>query len=271
MPVRKDPSGRRSVQVETVVPGSPEEVWAAIATGPGVSSWFVPTEMEEAGGTPVAVKSNFGPGMESRAAITAWDPPRMFAAESPGWTPEMPPVATQWFVEAKAGGTCLVRVVHSLFAATDDWDNQLEGTEHGWPGFFRTLRIYLTHFRGLRSALLQNMAVAAGTEAEAWETLTGALDLKGAAVGQTWKAPAGVPPLGGVVEHATVGPNDILIRLDTPGPGVCALGTYNCGQVMVGVNLYLYGDQAAANAARESDPWKAWVQNRFPAPAAKGD
>jgi hypothetical protein len=37
------PSGRRWVQVEVEVPGTPEEVWQAIATGPGISSWFVPT------------------------------------------------------------------------------------------------------------------------------------------------------------------------------------------------------------------------------------
>ncbi len=34
--------------------------------------------------------------------------------------------------------------VYRLFANRDDWDNQLEGTESGWPGFFRILRIYLT-------------------------------------------------------------------------------------------------------------------------------
>jgi uncharacterized protein YndB with AHSA1/START domain len=266
MSVKNDPDGRRSVQVDVEVPGTPEEVWQAIATGPGVSSWFVPTEMEEAGGKPVAVKSLFGPGMESRAEITAWDPPRMFAAESPGWTPEMPSMATQWSVEAKAGGTCVVRVAHSLVAATDDWDSQLEGTEHGWPGFFRTLRLYLEHFRGARSAMVQNMAVGAGTEAEAWETLTQALGLTGVAVGQRWSAPAGVPALGGVVEHATAGPNDILIRLDTPCPGAAALGSYNCGQVMVGVNLYLYGDEAAAHAARETPLWQAWLLARFPTP-----
>ena len=43
MSVKKDASGRRSVQVEVEVPGTPEEVWQAIATGPGVSSWFVPS------------------------------------------------------------------------------------------------------------------------------------------------------------------------------------------------------------------------------------
>ena len=66
MSVKKEPSGRRSVQVEVEVPGTPEEVWQAIATGPGISSWMVPTEFEERDGKPVAVKMNFGPGMEIR-------------------------------------------------------------------------------------------------------------------------------------------------------------------------------------------------------------
>jgi len=92
-------------------------------------------------------------------------------------------MATEWTVEAKAGGTCIVRVVHSLFAETDDWDNQLEGTEHGWPGFFRTLRIYLTHFRGQRSASCRRWPPPRDGS-EAWETLTAALGLKGLSVGQ---------------------------------------------------------------------------------------
>jgi uncharacterized protein YndB with AHSA1/START domain len=271
MSVKKEPSGRRSVQVEVEVPGTPEEVWQAIATGPGISSWFVPTEFEERDGKPVAVKMNFGPGMENRATVTTWDPPRMFAAESPGWTPEMPSMATEWSVEARAGGVCLVRVVNSLFASRDDWDNQLEGTESGWPGFFRTLRLYLTHFRGQRSAIMQKMAPVAGTEAEAWEALTAALGVKGVSVGQRWTAPAGVPALGGVVEYSTQTPYDVLLRLDKPGPGVAALGAFNCGgPIMVALNFYLYGDQAAGTVAHETPIWEAWFQKRFPMPTESG-
>src|SRR5262249_36977307 len=125
MSLKKDPSGRRSVQVEVEVPGTPEEVWQAIATGPGVSSWFVPTEIEERDGRPVAVKAHFGPGMDSHATVTAWEPPHRFAAESGDLGPNAPPIGTEWIVEARSGGTCVVRVVHSLFASTDDWDNQL--------------------------------------------------------------------------------------------------------------------------------------------------
>ena len=131
MSVKKEASGRRSIQVEVEVPGTPEEVWQAIATGPGISSWFAPTEFEERDGKPVAVTLNFGPGMESRSVVTAWDPPRMFASEGDGWFPGSPPIATEWSVEARAGGVCVVRVVQSLFASTDDWDDQLIGTESG--------------------------------------------------------------------------------------------------------------------------------------------
>ena len=35
MPVKKDASGRRWIAVEAEVPGTPEQVWNAIATGPG--------------------------------------------------------------------------------------------------------------------------------------------------------------------------------------------------------------------------------------------
>jgi hypothetical protein len=160
-------------------------------------------------------------------------------------------------------------VTHSLVTSRDNWDSQLEGTESGRPGFFRTLRLYLTHFRGHRSAIIQIMAAATGNETEAWETLIAAIGLSGASVGQRWTTAEGVPRLSGVIEHLTQNPNDALIRLDKPGPGVAALGTYNCGQTMVCVNLYLYGDQAATNVDRESPLWDEWIQQRFPMPAAE--
>lgn len=260
MSVKKDSSGRRSIQVEAEVPGTPEEVWRAIATGPGVSAWFVPCEVVEEGGKPVAMKLNFGPGMESLAKLTKWDPPRMLAAESHGLGPTAPPMATEWHVEARTGGTCVVRVVHSLFASTDDWDNQLEGMEHGWPGFFRILKVYLTHFKGQPCSLIQIMAPVAGTEAEAWQKLTAALNLQGAKVGQRWRSPDATPQLGGVVEQT--GPHNALLRLDAPTSGTAALSALNCGgPIMVLLSFYLYGDQAKAVAGREEAVWQGWAKD----------
>jgi uncharacterized protein YndB with AHSA1/START domain len=268
MSVKIEPSGRRSIQVEVEVPGTPEQVWQAIATGPGISSWFVPAAFEERDGKPVAVTLNFGPGMDARSTVTAWDPPRTFAAEAPGWLPGSPAIADEWTVEARAGGTCIVRIVHSLFASTDDWDSQLTGTESGWPAFFRILRLYLTHFRGQRSAPMQWIAPAPGTVAEAWDALTGSLGLKGVRAGQRWTAPADVPPLGGVVEHVADRPFNILLRLDEPGPGAVAVGAVNHGGTMITLGFYLYGDQAEATVAREKERWDAWIHQRFPMPSA---
>ena len=87
-------------------------------------------------------------------------------------------------------------------------------------------------------------------------------------VGQRWAVPAGVPALSGVVEYVTQSPYDALLRLDKPGPGVAALGTFNFGgPSMVAFNFYLYGDQAAGTVARETPLWQAWIQERFPMPA----
>jgi uncharacterized protein YndB with AHSA1/START domain len=267
MPVQKEPSGRRSVQAEVEVPGTPEQVWQAIATGPGISSWFVPTEVDAGvGGTAV---SHFGPGssMDSVAAITAWEPPRRFVAsteEGPG------PVATEWTVEARDGGTCIVRVVHSWFASTDEWDEQFEGHTYGWQGFFRILRLYLTHFGGQPCSAFQLMGVAPEPTAEAWGTLTGALGLNGAVVGQRVGASADAPPLAGSVED--VGPTEypgLLLRLDTPGPGIAHLFALPMGgQVYLPVRLFLYGDTAAVAAAQAEPAWQAWMNERFPPPAA---
>jgi uncharacterized protein YndB with AHSA1/START domain len=265
MSVKKEASGRRSVQIEFEVPGTPEEVWQAIATGPGISSWLVPTEFEMRDGKPVAVKVTMAPGMEATSAVTDWKPPQKWASQSDGWMPGMPPIAHEWSVEARGGGKCIVRIVSSLFASTDDWDNQLESTGHGWPAFLRILRIYLTHFRDQRSTSMKWMAPAAGTEAEAWEALTAAVGLKGVSVGQRWASPGGVPAFSGVVEYLSQSPYDALLRVDQPAPGVAALGTINYGgPTMVALNFYLYGDQAAGTVAHETPLWEAWFQKHFP-------
>src|SRR5262249_3956839 len=209
--------------------------------------------------------------MESRSVVTAWDPPRMFAREADGWAPGSPPIATEFSVEARAGGVCVVRVVNSLFASTDDWDKQLEGAESGWPGAFRILRIYLTPFRGQRSAMMQVMAPVAGTKEEAWATLTAALGLNGVGAGQRWAAPAGVPALGGVVEDVSQSPCGALLRLDKPGPGTAALYIMTIPRsVIATVSFYLYGAQAAGTRSPGTPLWQARVPKpRAEAPGAE--
>ena len=271
MSVKKEANGRRSVQSEVQVRGTPEEVWQAIATGPGISAWFVPAVFEERDGKPVALTLSFGPGMDSTSVVTEWDAAKKkWSTKADGWVPGSPPMAHEWSVEARDGGICIVRIVHSLFASTDEWDSQLEGTESGWPAFFRTLQLYLTHFRGQSSTSMRLMVPAAGTEAEAWNTLTLAFGVKGANVGERATAPVGVPSFSGTVEHLSETPYDALLRIDKPGPGVAALGVFSFpgGSTMVAMNFYLYGEHSADVVAKETPRWEAWFQERFPMPAS---
>jgi uncharacterized protein YndB with AHSA1/START domain len=269
MSVKKEASGRRSIQVEVEVPGTPEEVWQAIATGPGISSWFVPTEFEERDGKPVAVKLNFGPGMETRSAVTAWDPPRMFAAEAKGWAPGSPTIADEWTVESRGGGICVVRVVHSLFASTDDWDNQLDGLEQGWPTYFRILRMYLADFKGMPCSAMQIVSFSSEPESKTWEKAGGALGLLKVTEGQEWSSPDGLPGMTGVVESLGRGmqKNSVLLRLKTPAPGAAYVGAFSCGgMVMVYMSAYHYGDKAKAAVERDESTWQTWMGERFPMP-----
>jgi hypothetical protein len=173
-------------------------------------------------------------------------------------------VATEWIVEARAGGTCTVRVVHSLFASSDDWDGQLEGFESGWPWFFQILRLYLTHFRGQPSAAFRLIGTAPEPAAAAWEKLAGLLGLAGATVGRRMSAAAGLPPVAGIVEQLSER-EAIMLRLDVPTSGILSAFAHAMGgQVVLAADFYLYGAEAAAVVGRDEPRWQAWMKEHFP-------
>lgn len=269
MPIKKDESGRRYVEVEVEVPGTPEQVWEAIASGPGISSWFVPTTVEkDAGGKPVRILMSFGPGMDSVAKVTSWNPPRELTAESEWLGPGAPPIATEWIVEARGGGTCVVRVVHSLFASTDEWDNQLQGSEDGWPAFFRLLRIYLAHFAGQPCSAFQLTGWGPEPKDAAWAALMGSLGLSGKAVGEEATAGSAAPPVAGTVERTgeALWPEELILRLHQPTPGIAHFFAMPMGgQILLSVRIYLYGPRSDAAAKRDEPVWQAWMSKHFPA------
>jgi hypothetical protein len=201
--------------------------------------------------------------MESQATITEWDPPRRFVAETTDEGPDT--AATEWTVEARTGGACVVRVVHSWFASSDEWDDQFEGHTFGWLSFFRILRLYLAHFRGQPCSAFQVMGVAPEPLADAWEAFSRPLGLAGAVAGQRVSAPDGAPPLGGVVEQS--GPPEgieLLLRLDAPAPGVAHLFPMAMdGRVYLSVRYFLYGEPAAPAAERAEQHWLTWMNEHF--------
>ncbi|MEZ5090893.1 MAG: hypothetical protein R2719_15015 [Micropruina sp.] len=75
----------RAIELEVTVAGTPEQVWEAIATGPGITAWFVPTTVEgEPGGV---ITQDFGPGMLVEGRVQAGTAARFSYGEQAEPTP----------------------------------------------------------------------------------------------------------------------------------------------------------------------------------------
>ncbi len=262
MPVKKDGTGKRWVEMEFVTPGSPEQVWAAMATGPGNVAWFAQAKIEERVGG--KIQFSFGADIISSGLVTFWEPPHQFGYVEIGWMEGAPPVATEITITSRAGGKCVVRMVHSLFASTDDWDDQLESFEGGWPAFFTVLKLYLANYAGETGASFQVMKSLPGADAAAvWKRLTEQLGLHGADVGERLTLPARPEALSGVViaVHQEGKVRVVTLHLDAPTPGVAIVGTYDGGDaVRASTSLFAYGDDAPVKAAEREKIWRAWLE-----------
>jgi uncharacterized protein YndB with AHSA1/START domain len=127
------------------VPASPDEVWAAIATGPGIDSWFMGRNEVKAGagGTVRTVFGEYTPELE----ITGWDPDRRLAYGT-GLGPDGRFIAYEFLIEGRAGASTVLRTVTSGFLPGEDWADEFEAMTLGGELYFGTLAEYLTYFAG---------------------------------------------------------------------------------------------------------------------------
>ena len=102
MPIKKDGTGKRSVEMEVLVPGTPEQVWQAMATGAGNTAWFTRTTVEERSGG--EIRFDFGANGSSVGEVTAWEPPHRFGYVEHEWNETAPPVATEVTITGRSGG-----------------------------------------------------------------------------------------------------------------------------------------------------------------------
>jgi len=256
-------SSDRTIQHEIVVPGTPEQVWNAIATGQGITAWFVPTKVEERVGG--AFELDFGPGMgTSTGEVTVWEPTARFVHLGTGGSGNQ--LAYEWQVEARGGGTCLVRLVTSGFLSDADWQAEYDSTSEGWKVFLNNLLLYLTHFPGQRCTSMMVQRLTDDTPADAWRALTTSLGLPEApSVGQEVSVSHG-PPLAGRVERFAAGLMTLLV--EAPVPGVVVIGTESFGgKAFPMLYMYLFDAAAQEAVARDEPIWQEWMERTFTAPA----
>lgn len=241
------------------VPGTPQQVWQAIATAKGMSAWFLPTEMEEREGG--SLHFTMGPEMGSDGHVTRWDPPRRIVYEEDwaalmGKDPDvLSPLTSEFLVEAQSGGTCVVRVTSSGFGTGADWESEFwEDMGVNWMPFFDNLRLYLTHFPGQETTQLEASASYPVDAQALWSALHDALGLGGEG------AKVEIRGATGTVER--VGERQVLIRLTAPVPGMLSVFAYgeSAGTATAGVRAYLFSADAADYVRREEPAWHAWLQ-----------
>lgn len=251
---------QRSIRTEIEVTGTPEEVWAAIATGPGISSWYVPHTVEERAGG--AMLASFGPGMEAPGRVAAWDPPNRVVFDAGDGVDGL---AFEWLVEARDGGTCVVRLVNSGFGPGADWDGQYDAMRDGWQLFLGNLRLHLEHFRGRTATALLPMAMWEVPRAQAWRELCRRLGVDTQLrVGDRVDIDV-ADGLGMAGTVAAVGDHSISLVLTGPADGTAFIAAEGTGdQTSVSIWSYLYGDEQRTLAARDVPRWSAWLDANAP-------
>jgi uncharacterized protein YndB with AHSA1/START domain len=241
------------------LPGTPEEVWHAIATTDGISSWFMPTDLEEReGGT---LRFHMGED-SSPGTVTGWDPPRRFAYVEPDWATlagqdpdSVTPLATEFLIQAQSGGTCSVRVVSSAFGTGADWEREFfDDMEQGWTPFFEHLRLYLTHFAGRRAVTFQAAADLPGEATEVLSAMRRALGVE--REGQL------VPVQGRPAVVERIGTQNLLLRFTDGVAGYLALFAYRTGEGEVGAQVsgYYFADAAESLIGRDKPAWQKWLR-----------
>ena len=183
------------------VDASPEQVWEAIATGPGWDSWFMGrNEIEPREGG--AVRWSIG-GFTAESTVTAWDPPRRFVSTGT----EGPDGSMHRFdyrIDEREGGGSTIRYVHSGMLG-GDWEAEYEAMSEGDPMYLAKLAEYVTYFSGRFATPIDTHGPNVPDRERALETFRRALGLPGSVAegDQVHLTPEGLAPIDGVVDHVS--------------------------------------------------------------------
>jgi uncharacterized protein YndB with AHSA1/START domain len=232
---------------EAVVAASAEDVWAAIATGPGIDSWYMGRNEVEPGPAG-SVTTDLG-GFAMTGRVTAWDPPLRFGYRSDG--PGERFIAFEYLIEGRDQSSTVVRLVASGFLPGDDWEAEFEAMTIGGEMYFQTLAAYLDHFAGRFATPVNVTGPPVADWPAAWAALRAGLGLGGQpAVGDPVRvAAAGVPHLDGLVDFV----NSHALGIRTAN-GLYRFIQGYFGSFVLGHHLFYDTDEKQASQA-----WKTWL------------
>jgi uncharacterized protein YndB with AHSA1/START domain len=251
---------QRSVRLAVEVPGTVGDVWKTVATGPGLTSWFLPTEVDGRIGGDVLF--HFGPYGTDVCEVTGWDPPRRFEFS----VPQRDRIITHELVVVRLGPQrCRVEFCTGGFGTDKSWDEQVAAMAESWPVFFQNLVISRTNFPDRPCAMTIVNGSITGDIDDAWALVRARLGVDHLVVGEHVTVSGDDRPrlVGKVARHQE---RALMLVVEEPGPAVIVFGVQSMGgdQVHVGLYLYCYDDDPEAEVRVLGRAWQAWMDRWFP-------
>lgn len=244
------------IRDEIELPATPDQVWAAIATGPGIDSWFMGhSEIEPREG---GKRSWAMPGFTQASTVTAWEPGRRLVfSEDP--EPDGTFMAFEFLLEAKGGDTTVLRFVHSGFLA-DDWEEQYDALSAGDRIYLHKLASYLRFFPGRTASFsIAAWGPQVADPGRVWEAFTSAAGLTGETVSDGDR---------GEIDLGRATPTQAIVDYVVP-PSFLGVRTsdsiyrfiHGYRNVVVVEQHCFDGDETARKLSE--DAWQTWLSTRF--------
>ena len=223
------------IRREVELPATPEEVWEAVATGPGTASWLFPEE----------------PGPND---LVESDRPHRYAVRTEGEGGYFN--AIEFVIEAREGGTAVLRYVHSGVFEDEGWDDQFDAVDGHTEFYLHTLGQYLEHFSPRTATYVGGgpgglMGPEASMTPDAFEKLK--RELGASSEGDRVSLPNGGGD--GVVDYAT----DKFLGVRT-GDALYRFFGRNAFGGPVGMSIHHFGHVDVDTATRD---WSEWLNGVY--------
>jgi uncharacterized protein YndB with AHSA1/START domain len=176
----------RSVETGIEIKASIEDVWDALTDPEELIHWF-PLDAEVEPGEGGAMKWSWGEDFDWRHRIEVWEPPHHLMTSYdadpkvgqavPGVDPssqesdEKVRLTVDFHLERRAGKTAL-RLAHSGFLTSADWDDEYDGVRLGWAFELFGLREYMENHLGKPRSVVWARALTDLPTDTIWERLT---------------------------------------------------------------------------------------------------
>ena len=277
-----------------VLDATAAEVWDKIATGPGLSTWWVPHEVVPRKGG--VARADFGGGTIAEGRIHTYDPGRRIiyggeaASQDVGGEPktlDQSPTLEFWinedggdpedFVDAPFRGIGDVRGHRRRpgssrtllnFRQNGFVEEGQEVYEEGWDFYFYNLTQYFTHFRGRTSLTATALVLHQSSPREGFDVVSKALGIDDPDAVEEGKelrlSPRGRDPIEGVVDLRMSGAHIEALGIRNNQGLLRAMSDESCGGAVLNYEYVVDPPPDLVSRVRDvGRGWQGWLEQQF--------